>query len=164
MKKIELTQGKVALVDDSDYEELNQHKWHASKYGRSYYALRREYTPKRKNIYMHREVLGIRDSPDKIPDHISGDGLDNQKKNLRICSHKENTRNSRLSKNNTSGYKGVSWLKREKRWHSQIVVNRKLVYIGNYFCLMKAVRAYDEAATKYFGDFANLNFPREDVS
>ena len=95
-------------------------------------------------------------------DHINGDGLDNRKQNLRICTHAENLRNRRLGKNNTSGYKGVSWHKLHKLWYAHISHNKKLMSLGYFKDKEEAAKAYDRKAIELFGEFAKLNFPIED--
>jgi len=105
---------------------------------------------------MHREIM----SPPQelVVDHINGDGLDNRKENLRVCTHAENIRNQKLNRLNTTGYKGVC-VNREK-WISRIKVNGKLLYLGRYNTPEEAAQVYDEAARKYFGKFASLNFQK----
>ncbi len=90
-------------------------------------------------------------------DHINGDGLDNRKSNLRICKHGENQYNSKMPKNNTSGYKGVYWDKRRNKWISQININGKHVYIGQFINAIDAANAYDKAAMQYHKEFAKPN-------
>lgn len=152
MKEIILTQGKVALVDDEDFERLNKHKW----YCRNGYAVRmtKFSLGKRQAILMHREII----SPPQglVVDHINGDGLDNRKKNLRACTHAENIRNQKLNRLNTTGYKGVCV--NSKKWIARIKINGKLLYLGRYNTPEEAAQVYDEAARKYFGKFAKVNF------
>ena len=95
-------------------------------------------------------------------DHINGDGLDNRKQNLRTCTHTENMRNRGKSKNNTSGFKGVSWHKRGKTWDAKIAHNKKLMHIGSFKDKEVAAKAYDRKAIELHGKFAKLNFPIED--
>jgi hypothetical protein len=118
IKKIKLTQGKFAIVDEEDYNELNQYKWHAvnSHNTGTWYANRSYGTGKRgknKHILMHQEIMGF---PNKGIDHINRNGLDNRKSNLRICSISENLFNSKLYKNNKSGFKGITWNKSNNKW------------------------------------------------
>lgn len=151
-KRISLTQGKFAIVDDGDYEFLNQFKWyHALGYAR------RDITDngKSKNIWMHREVLGVEEG--KFTDHINGDGLDNRRANLRSCTHTENMRNAKPH-GKTSKYKGVYWYKKRSKWVSKICVDRKQIYLGNFDLEKEAAESYDCAAKHYFREFAYLNF------
>jgi len=159
MKKIPLTQGKVALVDDEDYSYLNQYKWCAYKGGRHYYASTniRVSNSKWRFAAMHRMVLH---APDDVGvDHINGDGLDNRKLNLRLCTHMENCRNGRLRSNNKTGFKGVSIVRKGygKPYRTQIRLNNKVVHLGYYLNPKEAARAYDLAATKHHGKFALTN-------
>lgn len=155
MKRIPLTQGKFALVDDADFKWLSRYKWCAWKAPRTWYVRRL------KDEFMHRRILGLQKGDGIEVDHRNGNGLDNQRHNLRICTRSENTANQRMPKNNTSGYKGVSWDIDRNKWRVMIDKNGKHIYVGLYFCLIKAARAYDSAAVKYFGEYANLNFPDE---
>ena len=94
-------------------------------------------------------------------DHINGNPLDNRKSNLRICTNAENQRNKGVYKNNKSGYKGVHWFKRDKKWQAQIKHNNKSIHIGLYEDKEEAARAYDKKAKELHGNFKNLNFPDE---
>ena len=96
-KKIELSKGKCALVDNEDYERLMQYKWCASKTKIGYYSIRKDYTSgKQKTILMHRIIM---DCPKgMIVDHINHNALDNRKENLRICTNSQNLMNQRVSK------------------------------------------------------------------
>jgi len=146
----------VAMVDDEDHERLSKHKWCTMKNGRTHYAVRSGLVDgKRKLIFMHRELVCIPDG--MFTDHIDGDGLNNQKYNIRACTSEQNGRNSRTPKNNTSGYKGVSWRKEKKDWLARIMVSGKSVHLGCFEKKSDAVVAYNEAAKKYHGEFARLN-------
>lgn len=151
MKKILLTQGKYALVDDADFKWLNQWKWHAVKRGKCWYA-RRGSAPQ---IYMHRLIMN---NPEKMDiDHINDNGLDNQRHNLRICTHRQNLQNSRKRINATSKYKGTYYAKigeRRKRWVATICGRA----IGYFSTEKEAALAYDDAAKRNFGLFARTNF------
>ena len=159
MKKIPLTQGKFALVDDEDYDRLvAMGKWFINAYG---YAVkskrRRKPDGKWTNdvIFMHRLIM---DAPSGMcVDHIKFDRLDNRKTNLRLCTRAENNRNVGLSKNNTTGYKGVFFMKSRGKFVAQITVDRKNMHLGYFTCSVDAAKAYNFAAEKYHGDFAQLN-------
>lgn len=158
-KKIPLTKGKFAIVDNTDYEWLNQWKWFAQKtYKGNFYAARAVRVGlKQKHIYMHRAILGLDSKDQREGDHINGDGLCNLRSNLRIATHVENGRNRGKSRNNTSGYKGVGWFERDKKWRVYIRVNGKQIYLGAFYNIKDAAMAYDEAARKYYGEFALTN-------
>lgn len=159
MKTIPLTQGKIALVDDVDYEFLTQWKWLAIKVRYNYYAVRSVYISysKRCHIRMHRIIVK---APDRMQvDHINCNGLDNRKSNLRLCTNAENQRHQRLNRKNTSGYKGVSYRKgnQQKPYDAKIRLNNKGIHVGCYYTGRAAGKAYDDAALKYFGQFALTN-------
>ena len=150
-KTIELTQGKVALVDDADYEWINAFKWYYCKG----YAVRKVGWPNRKCLYMHRVILG---TPDGLEtDHVNGDGVDNRKINLRACTRSENQRNIGRTSSNTSGFKGVFWSKSASKWMAQIKLNGHPTHIGCFSTTEEAAQAYNEACVKLHGEFARLN-------
>ncbi len=159
MKHIPLSQGKFAIVDDEDYNDLNQWKWSATKNGSTFYAMRVIVLPgsSKKTLLMHRVILNA--PPGAKSDHRDGNGLHNLRDNLRLCNHAENMRNRRKQKNNTSGYRGVSWHNERHRWRVQSKYNGKTKHIGYFFCLLKAAKAYDATIKELFGEFARLNFP-----
>lgn len=159
--KIKLTQGKSTLVDNDTYEWASKYKWYAAHWkDNMFYAQRggKQVNKKREqHISLHRDIM----KPKKyeVVDHINGNTLDNRKCNLRVCSAKDNSRNqTKLSKNNTSGYKGVSWDKNANKWIARIKVDKKLIHLGYFVDLIKATKAYDVAAKKHFKDFAFQNF------
>jgi hypothetical protein len=153
-KEIPLTKGKVAIVDDEDFEWLNQWKWYYSSFG---YARRStEKGGKKTIIYMHKLILGI---PNKLKgDHVDGNTLNNQRFNLRPATHQQNLFNQRIQKRQKSSkYKVVIWHKKNKNWHAYIKVNQKQISLGSYIEEQEAASAYNRAAIKYFGKFAKLN-------
>ena len=157
MKAIVLTQGKVTVVDDGDYGWLKQYHWYAHKKGNVYYAARAKKTGESVPFlkYMHREILN---PPDGMQtDHIDGDGLNNRRSNLRICTIRQNQQNQRLYLNKSSKYKGVCWSKGVGKWLAQIRVGNEKIYLGYYINEQDAALAYNEGAIKYFGVFARLN-------
>lgn len=159
MKEIPLTQGKVALVDDEDYEELSKHKWYAAwrASSRTYYAARPVCGKVRgKMVYMHRELLGLTDRRQR-GDHIDHNGLNNQRSNIRACSQSQNLANMRLRKN-ASGYKGVTFHPFSGLWHAHLQFMGKPISLKYHRTAEAAARAYDRAARKHFGEFACCNF------
>ncbi len=170
MREIPLTQGKVALVDDEDFEILSHYKWHARKIRGKFYAGRGEYLGKTKEgtykticVHMHRQIMGIDDINTQI-DHKNGDGLDNRRDNLRLASPNENRRNlSKLKKNNSSGFRGVIKRKDSKNgeiWRARIAgPDGRKKSLGQFTSPEEAARAFDRAAKELYGSFCGkLNF------
>ena len=158
MKKIPLTRGKYALVDDEDYGWLIKFKWSASWSGNRFYAKRGG-----SKSYMHRDIAifnNILTNEKLFIDHKDGNGFNNQKSNLRMCTPGENTRNSKGKRVSTSKYKGVSFdfsVGRRKRWRSQIRIDGLNIFIGIFQFEDDAARAYNEKALALYGEFAYLN-------
>jgi len=152
-----LSRGKFAIVDDEDYEWLNQWKWCHDSNG---YAIRTIPTPRSKNkqtrIYMHRLITNA--PPDKQVDHIDHDKLNNSRKNLRLCTNGENKHNQSCRRSGTSKFKGVSWHKEKKKWGSYIRMYGKGKNLGHFSDEIDAAKAYDAAAIELFGEFASPNF------
>jgi len=153
MATIPLSRGLVALVDDEDLFLVAGKKWHVSSRG---YACRHEgRRPTREYVRMHRLILG---TPNGVSvDHINGDRLDNRRANLRIATQFQNVGNMRLPSHNTSGFKGVSWDRANKKWRSVIHPLGRQLTLGRFDDSRDAARVYDEAAIKYFGPFARTN-------
>lgn len=165
MKQIPLTQGKFALVDDEDFEYLSQFKWTLVSSKGKEYAYRGKTSDGIRTTYkMHRVILGITD-PKKSVDHKDGNGLNNQRKNLRSADQKQNCQNRNPRKNKSSKFKGVSIenrLNRKPYWASTICIDGRQKTLKRYPhtpCgeILAAVH-YDTMAEKHFGEFANLNF------
>jgi hypothetical protein len=155
VKEILLTHGKVALVDDKDFEELNSKKWSVHGKGRFLYAVRNSSRPNRKIIRMHRYLMNPQVGFEV--DHIDMNGLNNQRSNLRICTRSQNRCNSLKPKNNTSGFKGVSFQKSNKKFQATIKLNGKQSHIGYFNTSIEAAKAYDIEAIKIYGEFARTN-------
>ncbi len=162
MKTIPLTQGKVALVDDEDFDRLNCFKWHfftKNKRTQKGYARRRVYPGRREDAYFLRMHRFIMEAPKGLQvDHRDCDGLNNQKSNLRAATHPQNCYNKEIGPRNTSGYKGVVWDKQHKKWRAQIKFQRKYYCLGLFQKAEDAARAYDAKAIELFGEFAHTNF------
>lgn len=158
MKLIPLTRGYFAQVDDADYEWLNQWKWYAQVTNNNIYAKRdKKINKHRIHIAMHNLIMN---PPDRmVVDHIDHNGLNCQRINMRICTHRQNTMNS--SATGASKYLGVGICsKGVNKGHitAQIHVSTKKIFLGNFKSEEAAAIAYDKAAIQYFGEFANLNF------
>lgn len=160
MKEVRLTQGQVALVDDADYERVIALRWYAHRsHGRgTWYAVRWEGQPKRVHVGMHRFILGV--TNEKQVDHRDGNGLNNQRYNLRIATKAQNRYNRGPQRDNTSGYKGVT-RNSSGRWVAQIKKHRRLYRGGTFDDPADAARAYDRLARELHGEFAWPNFPEE---
>jgi len=159
-KEIPLTQGKFAIVDDEDYEYLNQFKWCAHWHDdiKQYRAVRNNtYRVYPRTISMNRIIIGA--GSNAQVDHINGNTLDNRRCNLRVCNNAENNRNRWLQSNNKSGYKGVCWNKKSKGWEVQIKVFGKKKHGGIFKSKVIAALKYDQMAKDNFGEFARINFP-----
>ena len=158
MKKIPLTQGRVVLVDDADYEWLSQWKWRIMERCQLFYAIRSTGSKHNRGFeLMHRLILGLQPNNKLQTDHIDGDGLNNQRSNLRACTRTQNRQSARKRKVGTSKYKGVCCYVRNGKWHSRIRINGKLIHLGSFESETDAARAYDEAAPKHYGEFALTN-------
>ena len=157
MKKIPLSQGKFALVDDEDFENVNRFKW----YFANGYARR---TPivngKRTTLSLHRFIMNAK--PEEMIDHVNGDKLDNRRENLRFCTPGQNQMNiKKRVKNTICKYKGVYKYqpKGRKQVKYQAVIRKdgKKINLGYFNSEEMAARAYNDAAIIHFGEFANLN-------
>ena len=159
MKKIKLTQGQYAIVDNNDFDYLNQYKWHAAFDKRSgkYYCIRSQYnkiTKKDDTIRMHRLIMNC---PKGLQiDHINHNRLDNRKNNLRIVNNSQNQMNRKINKNKTSKYKGV-YLFCKNKWRVIAAFNKKKYHLGLFDNEIDAAKKYNEFAIKYFKEYAYLN-------
>lgn len=152
MKRINLSQGKFAVVDDEDYDRLSKHKW-------SYYkspdgcekAVRRAGS---RTVYLHREILGF---PNSEVDHINLDGLNNTRQNLRLANRSQNAANRRRQSNNSSGYKGVGWKADRRKWRAYITKDNRQIHLGYFDNPREAAVAYNRKALELFGEFSLLN-------
>jgi hypothetical protein len=162
VKVIPLTRGKTTLVDDEDYPYVLciSRNWCAYRNKDIWYATA-WFPGAGKAVKMHQVVMGF--PAPLVVDHINGDGLDNQKSNLRICTKADNTRKARLARrsDNASGFRGTCWDKAKGKWMATIHVNSVQRFLGYFDCVENAALAYDEAARELHGEFATLNFPEE---
>ena len=153
MKEIELTQDEIVLVDDEDFKWLNTQKW-CCLYGRKKY----KYAQRGNGVLMHRIILNAQKG--QYVDHIDGNGLNNQRSNLRICTNAQNLWNGKNHKDGSSRYKGVcrAWGRQNwQGWHAQIQIHGEKIHLGDYDSEIDAAHAYNKAALKHFGEFASLN-------
>ena len=169
MKKIKLTNDKYALVDDEDYEWLNQFKWFSEKGRNTYYVASCINSVRTR---MHRFILELIDRK-IIIDHKDGNGLNNQRNNLRKCTHAENMTNRKSAKNSSSKYLGVSMRCTKTKyvskktgietthfsfgWVATTTIDNKCKYLGTFKTELEAAIIYNIAARKYHGEFANPN-------
>ena len=157
MKEIKLTKGKITIVDDDDFENLNKWKWQLGSNGKR--AEIKKWN-KNKKIYehflMHRLIMKLQKGDKRQVDHINGDSLDNRKENLRICTSTENNRN-KFVVHAKSGYKGVYWDNLLDKWRVKIKGNNKQIHIGLFNNKEDAAKAYNDAAKRHHGKFARLN-------
>lgn len=146
-----------AIVDKDDYALIKKYNWSLD---RDKYVLTYSTIGKHKRMKLHRYLTNCPDN--MVVDHINHQPLDNRRSNLRICTQKENVRNQRkYPEGRTSKYKGVHWNKAKNKWHAQIKIRPKTIYLGLYNHEDDAAEAYNAAATKYFGEFACLNETKE---
>lgn len=157
--------GNYAIVDDEDFERVNQYRWtavkHTYKNGHiKYYAYN-----EKNNIAMHRLIMNCTDKSKDI-DHKNHNGLDNTKSNLRICTRSQNSANSRDKNRPVNGYeyRGIQKKPNGSHWRAFITFQLKRIYIGTYYTAEEAAEAYDRKAIELFGDFAYLNFPNKNYA
>lgn len=157
MMEIELTKGYKTII--SSQMHLADMKWRAvgDRPGHMYACRWSTYiNGKRELIRLHREIIGAK--PGEQVDHINGDSLDNRIENLRICTASENNSNRGNQKNNTSGFRGVTWNKQTQKFRACIWSDRKRFYLGSFDDPIEAAKAYDRKADELHGEFARLNF------
>jgi len=152
---VPLTKGLEALVSPQDFDMVREFKWCATRGGRTSYASRqvRSSDGKWSVGLMHRLIM----APPQglLVDHINGNGLDNRRENLRLCSHAENIRNQQSRLGTSSRFKGV-WMHSGK-WAAMIEHNGDKINLGRFDCEERAARQYDRAARVFFGRFARTN-------
>ena len=169
----------IVLYDKEDEDLIKSHTWHisqGSKSNKNRYSVKTnipyldsETKCKRyQRRYLSRLIMG--EPKGMLVDHINGDTMDNRRSNLRVCSKDENGRNRKIaSKNNTSGFKGVSYRKKgpdminewSRPWQAYINYDKKRHHLGMFATAEEAARAYDSEALELHGEFARLNFPNE---
>jgi hypothetical protein len=161
-RRIPLTQGKYAIVDAEDYEQLIKYNWALEKAHKIFYASRKRLVSDVNfaacRIKMHRQIMN--DPESKFIDHINHNGLDNRRANLRPVNGEQNSWNRRKRRRQcTSPYKGVYFDKESGKWGSSIRCKGKQIIIDWFEDEESAAKAYDEKAKELFGQYACLNFP-----
>ncbi|HZV35101.1 MAG TPA: HNH endonuclease [Verrucomicrobiae bacterium] len=154
-----LTKKLETLIDDCDFDLVSQFKWCASKGKNGNYYAATKFPGAKSLTLLHRLIM---DCPaGSVVDHINGDGLDNRRENLRICSMAQNNVN-RVSNRNTSGFRGVYFLNKpglKKPWYARAGSRKGKMIHGGYFATpAEAARRYDDLARELFGQFAKTNF------
>lgn len=152
--ELEGTQGKSFFIDTLFYEKIKWYRWYIHHDNRNKYRVRHT-LPSKKMLSLPRLILNITDSKVHV-DHINGNTLDNRICNLRKCSNKENIRNRKKGKDNTTGFKGVVY--REGKYLSKIKYDGKQIYGGTFNKITEAAKSYDILAFKYFGEYAKPNY------
>lgn len=165
MREIALTQGKKTLVDENDYEQLSGYRWCAWNNGRGrWYAVTRVATgldsPRQRNLYLHRLLMK---ATKQQVDHVNGDGLDNRRVNLRLCTTAQNAANRGRREGTSSKYKGVCWAGDSVgKWKASVRENGKRKHLGYFTSQNEAAIAYNRAARVLHGEFARLNEVQKD--
>jgi hypothetical protein len=154
--------GYTFTFDEQDAALVAAHTWYGlpEHKGLTVYIARSEKLEpgrggKQRTIMFHREVMGA--TRNRPVDHRDGNGLNNARDNLRLCTFAQNSRNARRSRSNTSGYKGVSWSSRHRLYRAYITVDRRKMSLGYFAEAIDGAKAYDAAAVTYFGEFARTN-------
>lgn len=150
MIEIPIGRGLAAVIDDDDLLLVDNRRWYAMKSKYTTYA----YSTSKPTIYMHRLILDAK--PGQVVDHIDGNGLNNTRDNIRLCTQRQNIQRSVKRKIRTSAYKGV--YRHRDKWSVAIIVNGVNKHLGTFRDEADAARAYDQAALSEFGEFASLNF------
>lgn len=150
--------GTFALVSDADFERLNQWKWFSWKpraTSTTHYVC--AFDSVRGRLYLHREVLGMQTGDPTQVDHHNGDGLNNQRENLRLATNLQNQFNKKVRADSGSKLKGVRWHRQNEVWQPRIKINGKEKSLGSYLNKYAAAYAYNVAAKLLQGEFARLN-------
>lgn len=155
MKLIPIATGEFAIVDDQDYDALVQYRWVLVGENKCVYRFFKE----QRVAYGVAMTAMIMNDYRHVYDHRDRNTLNNQRNNIRLCTHSQNMANRKKMKDCTSDYKGVTFHAPNGKWRARISKDGKLISLGCHVTEEDAVRAYDEAALRLFGEFALLNFP-----
>ncbi|MBN2401984.1 MAG: hypothetical protein JXN64_06270 [Spirochaetes bacterium] len=141
------------IIDTKNYDKIKDYRWYVN-YSKKNKKFTNIAAVKNNNIHilLHQLIMN-----DKWIDHNNGDIFDNRESNLRKCTNQQNMCNRGLQKNNTSGYKGVTWREKIKKWQCRISINNKRICLGYFIDLKEAALTYNQAAIKYHSKFARLN-------
>lgn len=154
MKELSLTNTALrCIVDDDDYEQLQQYGWMLSKLGYVMRFASMKYYFNR-TIWLHRIIA--KTPEDMVTDHINGNKLDNRKVNLRVCTKSQNAINAKLRVDNKTGHKGVHFDKQRKKYMAYLTVNKQRIQLGRYSSMEEAVTAYRKASAEMHGEFARI--------
>ena len=151
-RQLPLAKGLCTLVDDDDFALVSAYPWHITSSG--YVAGKVIIDGAQKLVYLHRFLLNA--PPGQVVDHINGDRLDNRQDNLRLVTRAQNQWNRKVQRNR-SGYKGVSWHRRKRKFYARIQANGQRYNLGYFDTAEEAAQAYDDAARRLFGEYARLN-------
>ena len=162
MKYIQLSgtlgKGKVAVVDDEDFDRAIKLKWYWLRGYAQSSANRIKGSKVRQSYFLHRFIMN---APRGFEvDHINHNKLDCRKNNLRVVTHAQNQINMNRHKDNTSGFKGVTWHEIANRWQARISIGGRCTHLGLFDTRELAAKAYDSAAKENYGQFAKLNYAR----
>lgn len=153
---VPLTRGFVAQIDASDLHKVAGFNWFAVVQSYTVYAVRRVSGVKGRGskISMHRQIIGA--TNDVQVDHVDLNGLNNRRENLRIATPQQNCFNRRKTRANTSGFKGVCWNRKSRKWQAGIRINRRSVHLGLFETIDAAYNAYCKAANQHYGEYARI--------
>jgi hypothetical protein len=160
---VPLNHGYSALIDEADAARVLALRWRVfrNRPDGKLYARRtqRDASGKKTTLYLHRFIMG---APDDLQvDHANNDGLDNRRTNLRLATCSQNRCNTGLTRQNTTGYKGIYFDARLNKFEARIKANGRRVFIGLFDDAVAAAKRYDDYARELHGQFARLNFPQQ---
>ncbi len=157
--KIFLKHGGIVFVDYDDFPKVSSYTWSLGKRGYPTANIRK-FDGSKSTTTMHKLLFGYFEKGIDV-DHISGNKLDNRRSNLRLCSHQQNMFNQKKRSTNTSGYTGVSYRKKDKKFEAYIHHNGRKKGLGLFLSAKEAAIARDKASIELFGEYGRLNFPME---